>query len=70
MENKRLLHQLQRARTPSARQDSETAELRGTRLLVTMEKGRCLLQQEFRRKTCARSIWDAIALVSALTVRS
>lgn len=47
MENKRLLHQLQRARTPLARQDSETAELIGMCFLVKMEKGRCLLQQKF-----------------------
>lgn len=70
MENKRLLHQLQRARTPLARQGSETAELIGVCLVVKMEKGRCLLQQKFRRKTGGRSIWDSIAPVSALTVCS
>lgn len=70
MENKRLLHQLQRARTPSARQGSETAELTGKCLLVKMEEGRCFLQQKFRRKTCGRSVCDSIASVSALSVRS
>lgn len=53
-----------------ARQGSETAELIRVCLLVKMEKGRCLLQQKFRRKTDGRSIWDSIAPVSALTVRS